>query len=93
MTVGVDKVEPIHLRLQGSHVLAGLRSLVRCGMERSVATGESRGLPTWLTEVRSTKVKVGIATDGSESTVQAQGEQGEGLRDDVFSDDEDEDDL
>lgn len=95
LTVGVDKVEPIRLRLRGNHVLAGLRNLVQCGMDRIVVGPQSsfvgqQGLPTWLTEVRSTKVKVGIATDGSENTVWASGEQVEGgLRDGVFSDDDD----
>lgn len=64
--------EAVRLRIQGSHILAGLRALVQSGAdERSVrsedrntardgisALHERKGLPTWLTDVRGTRVVV-----------------------------------
>lgn len=60
----------IKLRLEGTHVLAGLRKLIAAGMDRSTTRFDDKrdaasasgtrldGLPGWLTEVRGTKVIV-----------------------------------
>lgn len=55
---------PITLRFDGTHVLAGLRTLVHAGLDASTDSSKHtharlRGLPTWLTEVRGTRVRVG----------------------------------
>lgn len=55
---------PVILRLSGSHVLAGLRTLVSTGMDEPLSPGDeeeqdSAGLPTWLTEIRTTRATIG----------------------------------
>lgn len=72
-----DKIQahPITLRLEGTHVLAGLRKLVASGLERPARqqgrveadnraaddATPSGGLPQWLVEVRGTRVRVGAS--------------------------------
>ncbi|KAJ9479097.1 Chromosome segregation protein [Pseudozyma hubeiensis] len=73
----------IKLRLEGTHVLAGLRKLVAAGMDRSTRrldAGEGEdddaaeegvkldGLPGWLTEIRGTKVVVQPPPPGDDSS-------------------------
>jgi hypothetical protein len=57
-----SQAHPIVLRFNGSHVLAGLRTMVANGMDESSSqeTGprEHVGLPTWLSEVRSTRTTI-----------------------------------
>lgn len=50
---------PVTLRLQGSHVLAGLRNLVQTGQDQG-SEANTPGLPAWLTEIRGTRVSVGL---------------------------------
>ncbi|CEH11902.1 Centromere protein Chl4/mis15/CENP-N [Ceraceosorus bombacis] len=65
--------EPIRLRIQGTHILAGMRALVQSGAddksanakdgkrseeEAGAARRDRKGLPTWLTDVRGTRVVV-----------------------------------
>lgn len=55
------KAHPIELRLQGSHILAGLRTLVQSGLTSDTfLPQESASLPTWLTNIRGTKVTIGL---------------------------------
>ncbi len=70
----------IKLRLEGTHVLAGLRKLVAAGMDRSTArldAGEAEddeshvrldGIPGWLSEVRGTKLVVQPPALGDDSS-------------------------
>lgn len=73
----------VKLRLEGTHVLAGLRKLVAAGMDRRTQrldAGEVDeekddkvgvkldGLPGWLTEVRGTKVVVKQPPAGDDSS-------------------------
>lgn len=52
---------PIVLRLQGSHILAGLQRFVAAGLDcANDDDGRSAGLPTWLTEIRGTRVSIGL---------------------------------
>jgi hypothetical protein len=60
-----SSANPIVLRLEGSHVLAGLRTFVTAGLDcpLSKEDGEestaAEGLPSWLTEIRGTRVTIG----------------------------------
>ncbi|EST05519.1 Centromere protein Chl4/mis15/CENP-N [Kalmanozyma brasiliensis GHG001] len=69
----------IRLRLEGTHVLAGLRKVVAAGLDRRTTrlnAGEEEeeggveldGLPGWLTEVRGTKVVVLPPPAGDDSS-------------------------
>ncbi|CCF52898.1 hypothetical protein NDA14_006217 [Ustilago hordei] len=73
----------VKLRLEGTHVLAGLRKLVAAGMDRRTqrldagevdeekddkAGVKLDGLPGWLTEVRGTKVVVKQPPAGDDSS-------------------------
>ncbi|KAJ1032973.1 hypothetical protein NDA16_000252 [Ustilago loliicola] len=73
----------IKLRLEGTHVLAGLRKLVAAGMDRrtqrlDAGEGDEEeddkagvkldGLPGWLTEVRGTKVVIKPPPAGDDSS-------------------------
>lgn len=65
---------PIQLRLDGTHVLAGLRKLVAAGLDGEkfeqvekrkdgLTTNEksmTKGLPEWLVDVRGTRVCIGL---------------------------------
>ncbi|UZJ56288.1 hypothetical protein CBS101457_005608 [Exobasidium rhododendri] len=57
-----SQAHPITLRLNGTHVLAGLRTMVLTGMDetspQSDTSHDFAGLPTWLSEVRSTRVTI-----------------------------------
>ncbi|PWN49042.1 hypothetical protein IE53DRAFT_388762 [Violaceomyces palustris] len=54
--------EPIRLRLEGSHVLAGLRTFVRSRLYRVEGEDDQAksggGLPSWLVDLKGTRVKV-----------------------------------
>lgn len=65
---------PIQLRLDGTHVLAGLRKLVAAGLDgnkfdldigkndqpSTAANQTANGLPEWLIDIRGTRVCVGL---------------------------------
>lgn len=53
------RAHPLTLRLQGSHILAGLRTFVQNGMAEA-DDGAAPGLPTWLTESRGTRLSIGM---------------------------------
>lgn len=64
--------EPIRIRLEGSHVHAGLRRLVLAGLDErkmnwltddEAAHGReiTSGLPSWITQIKGTNVVVGMA--------------------------------
>jgi hypothetical protein len=59
-----SQAHPIILRLEGNHILAGLRTLVTTGLDDSSTPEEagegSAGLPAWLSEIRGTRVSVGV---------------------------------
>ncbi|PWN38167.1 uncharacterized protein FA14DRAFT_159870 [Meira miltonrushii] len=71
---------PIQLRLDGTHVLAGLRKLVRAGLDgekfessavkKKLASSDvgqtTKGLPEWLVDIRGTRVCVGLEDDDNE---------------------------
>lgn len=64
----VIQAHPIEIRLQGSHVLAGLRTLVQSGLNSDESLSrESAGLPSWMTDIRGTKVTIGLDDDQNDT--------------------------
>ncbi|MCO5555806.1 hypothetical protein L7F22_009351 [Adiantum nelumboides] len=69
---------PIQLRLDGTHVLAGLRKMVGAGLDgdkfklsqdnhpSATAMQTTKGLPEWLVDVRGTRVCVGLEEEDNE---------------------------
>lgn len=59
------KEQPIGLRLEGSHILTGLRNLIQVGLDADhLGDASSKGMPSWLTSIRGTKVTVAVDDHG-----------------------------